>query len=69
MLVTLLVDADRNVVGHGTGGLILGVPAKTLPALVERTLPEALLGTEGLHGSGNDGDPLLVLTEFDGRAE
>jgi hypothetical protein len=51
------------VTGYGTGGLILDVPAKSLPALVEWTLAEARLGSEKLHGSGKDGDPLLVLTE------
>ncbi len=56
-------DAERQVTGYGVGGLILDVPAKSLPALVEWTLTEARLGSEKLHGSGKDGDPLLVLTE------
>ncbi|WP_030872774.1 telomere-associated protein Tap [Streptomyces sp. NRRL S-37] len=62
-LLVLDADSDRNVTGYGVGGLILDVPAKSLPALVEWTLAEARLGSEKLHGSGKDGDPLLVLTE------
>ncbi|WP_333764611.1 telomere-associated protein Tap, partial [Streptomyces sp. IBSBF 2390] len=60
----LVLDAgpDRDVSGYGTGGLILDVPAKSLPALVEWTLKEAQLGAERLNGSGKDADPLLVLT-------
>ncbi|WP_074989916.1 hypothetical protein [Streptomyces misionensis] len=49
--------------GYDVGGLILDVPAKSLPALIEWTLAEARLGAERLHGSGKDADPLLVLTE------
>ncbi|MER7405986.1 helix-turn-helix transcriptional regulator [Streptomyces sp. NPDC000070] len=61
----LVVDADNGnrVTGYGIGGLILDVPAKSLPALVEWTLKEAQLGAARLHGSGRDADPLLVLTE------
>ncbi|MEU5099763.1 helix-turn-helix transcriptional regulator [Streptomyces sp. NPDC020996] len=62
-LLVLDADSERNVTGYGVGGLILDVPAKSLPALVEWTLTEAHLGSERLHGSGKDGDPLLVLTE------
>ena len=62
-LLVLDADADRNVTGYGIGGLIVDVPAKSLPALVEWTLAEAQLGAERLHGSGKDADPLLVLTE------
>lgn len=62
-LLVLDADADKQVTGYGVGGLILDVPAKTLPALVEWTLSEARLGAERLHGSGKDADPLLVLTE------
>ncbi|MGY4965126.1 telomere-associated protein Tap [Streptomyces sp. 900105245] len=60
----LVLDAgpDGDVTGYGTGGLILDVPAKSLPALVEWTLKEAQLGAERLNGSGKDADPLLVLT-------
>jgi DNA-binding transcriptional regulator YiaG len=62
-LLVLDADADRSVTGYGVGGLILDVPAKSLPALVEWTLTQAQLGAERLHGSGKDADPLLVLTE------
>ncbi|CAL9336712.1 hypothetical protein SUDANB58_00181 [Streptomyces sp. enrichment culture] len=62
-LLVLDADADRNVTGYGVGGLVLDVPAKSLPALVEWTLAEARLGAERLHGCGKDADPLLVLTE------
>ncbi|MER6330534.1 helix-turn-helix transcriptional regulator [Streptomyces sp. NPDC001034] len=62
-LLVLDADAERMVTGYGVGGLIVDVPAKSLPALVEWTLTEAQLGAERLHGSGKDADPLLVLTE------
>ncbi|TVL87792.1 telomere-associated protein Tap [Streptomyces sp. SAJ15] len=61
-LLVIDADTDRTVTGYGIGGLLLDVPAKSLPALVEWTLAEARLGTEKLHGSGKDADPLLVLT-------
>lgn len=59
-----VVDADPDglVSAYGVGGLILDVPAKSLPSLVEWTLAEARLGGEKLHGCGKDTDPLLVLT-------
>lgn len=62
-LLVLDADAERHVTGYGVGGLILDVPAKSLPALVEWTLTEAQLGAEKLHGSGRDADALLVLTD------
>ncbi len=62
-LLVLDADAGRQVTGYGIGGLILDVPAKSLPALVEWALAEAQLGAGKLHGSGGDADPLLVLTE------
>jgi DNA-binding transcriptional regulator YiaG len=62
-LLVLDADTERNVTGYGIGGLILDVPAKSLPALVEWTLAEAQLGAEKLHGCGKDADPLLVLTQ------
>ncbi|MET8964254.1 helix-turn-helix transcriptional regulator [Streptomyces sp. NPDC004074] len=62
-LLVLDADAERNVTGYGVNGLLLDVPAKSLPALVEWTLTEAQLGAQRLHGSGKDADPLLVLTE------
>ncbi|MEU1462836.1 helix-turn-helix domain-containing protein [Streptomyces sp. NPDC005727] len=60
----LVIDAgeDRKVTGYGVGGLVVDVPAKSLPSLVEWTLAEARLGAARLHGSGKDADPLLVLT-------
>ncbi|MFC9948636.1 telomere-associated protein Tap [Streptomyces pratensis] len=62
-LLVLDADDERQVTGHGTGGLLLDVPAKSLPALVEWALAEARVGAVKLHGSGKDADPLLVLTE------
>ncbi|MFI2437379.1 telomere-associated protein Tap [Streptomyces sp. NPDC018693] len=62
-LLVLDADTEKQVTGYGIGGLILDVPAKSLPALVEWTLAEARLGAERLHGCGKDADPLLVLTE------
>ncbi|MEV6116220.1 helix-turn-helix domain-containing protein [Streptomyces sp. NPDC052109] len=61
-LLVIDADAGRRVTGYGIGGLILDVPAKSLPSLVEWTLNEARLGAPALHGSGKDADPLLVLT-------
>ncbi|MFI8194722.1 telomere-associated protein Tap [Streptomyces sp. NPDC085946] len=61
-LLVLDADTERQVTGYGVGGLILDVPARSLPALVEWTLTEARLGAQRLHGSGRDADPLLVLT-------
>ncbi len=46
-----------------TGGLVLDVPAKSIPALVDWTLREAKLGQPKLSGPGKDADPLLVLAE------
>ncbi|MCP9212344.1 telomere-associated protein Tap [Streptomyces sp. NEAU-Y11] len=54
---------DGHVVAYCVGGLLLDVPAKSLPALVEWTLTEARLGAVKLHGCGKDADPLLVFTE------
>ncbi|WP_432066263.1 telomere-associated protein Tap [Streptomyces sp. C10-9-1] len=53
---------DGQVLAYCIGGLVLDVPAKTLPALVEWTLTEARLGAPKLSGPGKDADPLLVLT-------
>uniref|UniRef100_UPI002F913449 telomere-associated protein Tap n=1 Tax=Streptomyces sp. NBC_01001 TaxID=2903713 RepID=UPI002F913449 len=53
---------DGQVVAYCVGGLVLDVPAKTLPALVDWTLTEAKLGQARLHRSGYDADPMLVLT-------
>ncbi|GGY35382.1 telomere-associated protein Tap [Streptomyces djakartensis] len=62
-LAVVDVDADGRVLAYCTGGLILDVPAKSIPALVEWTLTEAKLGQPKLCGPGKDADPLLVLTE------
>ncbi|MEU6097844.1 helix-turn-helix transcriptional regulator, partial [Streptomyces sp. NPDC047079] len=62
-LAVVDVDADGQVVAYCTGGLVLDVPAKSLPSLVEWTLKEAKLGQPKLSGPGKDADPLLVLTE------
>ncbi|MFF5408430.1 telomere-associated protein Tap [Streptomyces misionensis] len=54
---------DGQVLAYCTGGLVLDVPAKSIPALVDWTLREAKLGAPKLAGPGKDADPLLVLTE------
>ncbi|MEU5582735.1 transcriptional regulator [Streptomyces huasconensis] len=59
-----VVDAeDGQVLAYCTGGLVLDVPAKSIPALVDWTLREAKLGQPKLAGPGKDADPLLVLTQ------
>ncbi|MFJ7069694.1 telomere-associated protein Tap [Streptomyces sp. NPDC101115] len=60
-----VIDADANgqVSAYCVGGLVLDVPAKSIPALVDWTLREAKLGQPKLSGPGKDADPLLVLTE------
>ncbi|MEV6197514.1 transcriptional regulator [Streptomyces sp. NPDC051920] len=62
-LAVVDVDANGQVLAYCTGGLVLDVPAKSLPSLVDWTLKEAKLGQPRLSGPGKDGDPLLVLTE------
>lgn len=62
-LAILDVDAAGQVLAYCTGGLVLHVPAKSLPSLVDWTLKEAKLGQPKLSGPGKDADPLLVLTE------
>ncbi|MDH2392581.1 helix-turn-helix domain-containing protein [Streptomyces sp. HNM0663] len=62
-LAVVDVAADGQALAYCTGGLVLDVPAKSIPALVDWTLREALLGQPKLSGSGKDADPLLVLTE------
>ncbi|GAB3181031.1 telomere-associated protein Tap [Streptomyces incanus] len=54
---------DGKVLAYCTGGLVLDVPAKSLPSLVDWTLTEARLGQPRLSGPGKDADPLVVLTE------
>ncbi|MEV0695768.1 helix-turn-helix transcriptional regulator [Streptomyces sp. NPDC050388] len=54
---------DGQALAYCVGGLVLDVPAKSLPSLVDWTLTEAKLGQPKLSGPGKDADPLLVLTE------
>ncbi|ELP70208.1 telomere-associated protein Tap [Streptomyces turgidiscabies] len=53
---------DGQVSAYCVGGLVLDVPAKSLPALVDWTLAGARLGQTRLHRHGRDADPVLVLT-------
>ncbi|MFB7552577.1 telomere-associated protein Tap [Streptomyces sp. NPDC056154] len=53
---------DGQVSAYCVGGLVLDVPAKSIPALVDWTLAEARLGQARLHRNGRDADPILVLT-------
>ncbi|WP_326683080.1 telomere-associated protein Tap [Streptomyces sp. NBC_01237] len=53
---------DGQVSAYCVGGLVLDVPAKTIPALIDWTLTEARLGQARLHRNGRDADPILVLT-------
>ncbi len=61
-LAVVDVDADGQVLAYCVGGLVLDVPAKSLPALVEWTLDQGRLGQPKLSGPGKDADPLVVLT-------
>lgn len=61
-LAVVDVGQDGAVSAYCVGGLVLGVPAKSIPALVEWTLKEARLGQARLHRNGRDADPILVLT-------
>ncbi|WP_331761991.1 telomere-associated protein Tap [Streptomyces anulatus] len=54
---------DGKVLAYCVGGLVLDVPAKSLPSLVDWTLKEGKLGQPKLTGPGRPADPLLVLTE------
>ncbi|MFD6194271.1 telomere-protecting terminal protein Tpg [Streptomyces sp. NPDC060275] len=59
-----VVDVEEGqVLAHRTGGLVLDVPARSLPALVEWTLREGRLGRPELSGPGKDAESLIVLTE------
>ncbi|MEU5756716.1 transcriptional regulator [Streptomyces sp. NPDC047829] len=62
-LAVIDVEGDGTVLAYCTGGLVLDVPAKSIPALVDWTLREAKLGAPKLSGPGRDADPLIVLTE------
>ncbi|MGW4186240.1 telomere-associated protein Tap [Streptomyces albidoflavus] len=61
-LAVIDADADGQVSACCVGGLVLDVPVKTIPALVDWTLAEAKLGQTRLHRNGRDADPILVLT-------
>ncbi|MFK4103197.1 telomere-associated protein Tap [Streptomyces sp. NPDC019531] len=61
-LAVVDVDADGQVLAYCTGGLVLDVPAKSIPSLVDWTLREAKLGQPKMAGPGKDADPLIVLT-------
>lgn len=61
-LAVIDADNDGRVHAYCVGGLVLDVPATSLPALVEWTLTEARLGQARLHRNGRDADPVLVLT-------
>ncbi|MFJ3848341.1 telomere-associated protein Tap [Streptomyces albidoflavus] len=61
-LAVIDADADGQVSAYCIGGLVLDVPAKSIPALVDWTLTEARLGQARLHRNGRDADPSLVLT-------
>ncbi|MFC8765594.1 telomere-associated protein Tap [Streptomyces sp. NPDC057193] len=61
-LAVVDVDDEGKVLAYCTGGLVLDVPAKSIPALVDWTLRGAKLGAPKLSGSGKDADPLVVLT-------
>ncbi|MGW0855737.1 telomere-associated protein Tap [Streptomyces sp. NPDC002690] len=54
---------DGQVLAYCVGGLVLDVPAKSLPSLVDWALKEGRLGQPKLSGPGRPADPLLVLTE------
>lgn len=62
-LLAVLDVEDGKVLAYCTGGLVLDVPAKSIPTLVDWTLKEAKLGQPKLVGPGKDADPLIVLTE------
>ncbi|WP_030183052.1 telomere-associated protein Tap [Streptomyces violaceorubidus] len=62
-LAVVDVDGDGQVLAYCRDGLVLDVPARSIPALVDWTLHEARLGQARLSGPGKDADPLLVLTE------
>ncbi|MDQ0771605.1 hypothetical protein QF026_000071 [Streptomyces aurantiacus] len=54
---------DGQVVAYCVGGVVLDVPARSVPALVDWTLAQAQVGQPKLSGPGKPADPLLVLTE------
>ncbi|WP_435190952.1 telomere-associated protein Tap [Streptomyces sp. bgisy126] len=62
-LAVVDVDETGQALAYCPGGLLLEIPAKSLPSLVEWTLREGRLGQPKLSGPGKDADPLLILTE------
>ncbi|MGW2107623.1 telomere-associated protein Tap [Streptomyces sp. NPDC001948] len=60
--LAVIAVEDGKVLAYCVGGLVLDVPAKSIPALVDWTLTEARLGQARLHRNGRDADPILVLT-------
>ncbi|MEU3401826.1 telomere-associated protein Tap [Streptomyces filamentosus] len=60
--LTVLTVEDGDLVGYGYDGLVVDVPAATLPDLVEWTLTHGRFGAPKLDPWGRDADPLLVLT-------
>ncbi|MFJ9380325.1 telomere-associated protein Tap [Streptomyces sp. NPDC101455] len=62
-LAVVDIDDDGQVLAYCVGGLVLDVPAKSIPSLVDWTLKEARLGQPKLSGPGKDADPLIVLTQ------
>lgn len=61
-LAVIDVEEGRTL-AYCVGGLLLDVPGKSLPALVDWTLATARLGQPKLSGPGKDADPLLVLSQ------
>ncbi|WP_328806822.1 telomere-associated protein Tap [Streptacidiphilus fuscans] len=57
-----LLVLDGDGCAYGTDGLVLDCPATSVAGLVEWTFAEAGIGSQRLHPSGKDGDPLVVLT-------
>ncbi|MET9365656.1 helix-turn-helix transcriptional regulator [Streptomyces sp. NPDC006632] len=62
-LAVIDVDTHGTVSAYCARGLVLDVPATSIPSLVDWTLKEARLGAPKLAGPGKDADPLLVLTQ------
>ncbi|MET9111548.1 telomere-associated protein Tap [Streptomyces zhihengii] len=60
--LAVIACEGRQVSAYCVGGVVVDVPVKTIPALVDWTLTEARLGQARLHHDGRDSDPILVLT-------
>ncbi|NML54782.1 helix-turn-helix domain-containing protein [Streptomyces sp. R302] len=61
-LAVVEADTTGGLLAYCVDGLVLDVPARTLPDLVEWTLTEARLGAARLDSWGRDADPVLALT-------